>query len=67
MIEGFEKWRLPRAPDIKAKLDRGEKPDDVDVGFLEEVMKDAGEIKPYVARIPEYQSLYTRAVGLYGK
>ena len=65
LIERFEQWRLPRALDIKAKVDRGEKLDDFDIGFLEEVLKDAEAIKPYVDRRPAYQTLYTRAIGLY--
>ena len=36
-----------------------------DIGFLEEVLKDAEAIKPYVDRRPAYQTLYTRAIGLY--
>ena len=65
LIELFEQWRLPRALDIKAKVGRGEKLEDFDIGFLEEVLKDAEAIKPYVDRRPDYQTLYTRAIGLY--
>ena len=67
LIERFEQWRLPPALDIKAKVERGEKLDDFDIGFLEEVLKDAEAIKPYVDRRPDYQTLYTRAIGLYGE
>jgi hypothetical protein len=67
LIERFEHWILPRVLEIKAKVDRGEKLADFDLDFLENVLKDAEEIKPHVDRAPEYQSLYTRAISLYGE
>jgi hypothetical protein len=67
LIERFEKWILPRVLVIKAKVDRGEKLADFDIDFLDNVLKDADEIKPHVDRVPEYQSLYTRVISLYGE
>ena len=67
ILERFEKIRLPRTLDIKEKVYRGEKLDDFDIEFLEEVLRDSEEIKRYVDQRPDFQSLYTRAVGLYGE
>ena len=67
LIERFEHWILPTALDVKAKVDRGDNLNDFDIEFLENVLKDAAEVKPYVDRAPEYQALYARAVGLYGE
>ncbi|AAU92124.1 hypothetical protein [Methylococcus capsulatus] len=65
LLTEFTTHRLPRALDIRAKVERKEPLDDLDIGFLREVFETAQLIKSQVDRQPEYQEIYARAVALY--
>jgi hypothetical protein len=65
VVEHFEKFTLPRALDIKAKVDGGERLDDWDFKYLNAVLTGAEEVKRYVDRRPDLQQLYARAISLY--
>ncbi len=56
---------LPKALEIKERLDLGERLDHWDIEFLEALFKRAEQLKPLVDRHPEYQEVYARAVHLY--
>lgn len=65
IMERFEKHRLPRALDLKQKVDSGEKLSDQDIEYLDRILTDSQEVKRYVDKNPEYQDLYVRVIDLY--
>ena len=65
LVERLEKIRLPIALELKEKVDRGEVLNDLDIGFLEEVLGDVGKIKPLLDRPPEWHDLAGRMASLY--
>ena len=65
IVERMQEQRLPRALDLKAKVDQGGFLEDLDIEFLDKVFADTSELKPLLARHPEYNDLAARMMGLY--
>ncbi len=65
MLQRLNDLRLPKALDLKKKVDRGEKLDNYDMEFLEGVLEDASSAQHLLARHPELQTLVSKLVALY--
>jgi hypothetical protein len=65
LAERLQNQRLPRALELKSRVDRGEVLNDLDIAFLEEVFHDSAQIKPFLDKHPEWQDLAGRMMQLY--
>ena len=65
LLELIETQHLPRAMDLKKKVDAGERLDKYDMQFLESVFADVRQVGPLVKRHPEYEKLAASVLHLY--
>jgi hypothetical protein len=65
MLERLNNWRLPRALEIKKKVDAGATLDGNDLQFLKAVFEDAGKAQALASKHPEFKSLVAQLIGLY--
>lgn len=65
VLERMRTQRLPRALDIKAKVDSGVTLDDFDIDFLGQVFSEAGECRKVFDRHPELQEIGAQLTHIY--
>lgn len=65
LFERLISERLPRALQIKERVDSGECLSDIDIEFMERVFADANENKGHWVSFPEYTDVLCNTVQLY--
>ena len=64
LLQRLNETRLPKALDLKKKVDSGEK---YDIKFLETVLADATQAQGLVTKHPEFKTLVGKLFGLYSE
>ncbi len=65
ILERLEQQTLPRALDIKQRVDGGDKLMDSDTLFLDNALANLRRDGPYVQHHPQWEKLYSRLIDLY--
>ena len=65
LMERFNEQRLPRALELKKKVEQGGCLSEPDIAFLDEVFRDANHVMPLVDQHPKLEPIATRAISLF--
>ena len=65
LLNRFNEQRLPRALQMKEKVERGETLEKFEVDYLADILADIGSIRTLVERHPEYKELVAKGISLY--
>lgn len=65
LLDRFNEQRLPRALQMKEKVERGETLEKFEVDFLADVLADTRAMHALLERHPEYEEIVTKALNLY--
>ena len=65
LMKRFQTYRLPRMQRMHEKVQSGELLSDQDIAFLKRVQADSKNNYQLVKRNPSYESLVSKALGLY--
>ena len=57
--------RLPKALAMKERIDKGGVLNDLDLAFLEQIVKDAGQLRPLMEKDPRVKELAGQMLQLY--
>jgi hypothetical protein len=65
LLDRLNQFRLPRALDLKARVDAGEKLSESDVDFLHRVLEDSNQARALITAHPKFKPLVDQLASLY--